>query len=188
MHATLLKNWRSVRGASELRRKNLSTGTTAIALLGNARAALELSKNWTKALTWKYERFHFHGFVCVAILHHHATELLIVKVRRLKLKPCMSILMMSLSQLNHAAFFIESTHCIFYFLVMKQNHTVVAAQCSCVAGQGEACSQVATLMFIYKIDEEETHAHISTPTTYVLGDWSNGMCLQKEHCILIKLL
>ena len=28
----------------------------------------------------------------------------------------------------------------FTFLAMKQNGTVVAAECSCVAGQGESCS------------------------------------------------
>ena len=38
---------------------------------------------------------------------------------------------------------------------MKQNGTVVAAQCSCVAGQGEACSHVAALM-IYLEDKMGT--------------------------------
>ena len=31
-------------------------------------------------------------------------------------------------------------HTYFMFLAIKQNCTVVAAQCSCVAGQGESCS------------------------------------------------
>ena len=35
----------------------------------------------------------------------------------------------------------------FMYLVVSQNDTAVAAQCSCVAGQGKACSHVAALMF-----------------------------------------
>ena len=156
MHARLLEKWTSTSDASE-GEESLNGYHCRSTTIGKAWAVLELAKNWTKVRTWKYERLHFHGFICVAFLCCHATELLIVKVRRRKLKSLKAmygaILMMSLIVAIKLVllFFVESTHCIFYCLGLKQNGTVVAAHCSCVAGQGEACSQVATLIFIYKI-------------------------------------
>ena len=46
----------------------------------------------------------------------------------------------------HCLSSLKASTTYFTFLPMKRNGTVVAAQCSCVAGQGESCSRVAALM------------------------------------------
>ena len=40
----------------------------------------------------------------------------------------------------HCLLSLKASTTDFTFLAMKRNCTVVAAQCSCVAGQGESCS------------------------------------------------
>ena len=67
----------------------------------------------------------------------------------------------------------------FTFLAMKQNDTVVAAQCSCVPGQEEACSHVPALMF-YLEDKWGRKTCMSLLTHHPLGDYSNGTCLLNE--------
>ena len=49
----------------------------------------------------------------------------------------------------------------FTFPAMKRNGTVVAAQCSCVAGQGEACSHVysCTNVLFRRQNEAESRAY-----------------------------
>ncbi len=55
---------------------------------------------------------------------------------------------------------------------MKQNGTVVAAQCSCV-GQGEACSHVAALMFFLedKMRQKDMNLSPDTSSTGRLQQW-----------------
>ena len=69
-----------------------------------------------KVLTWKYERLHFHRFVCVAILCRHTTELSIGKVRRRKLKSLKPMYTVchnhndELVAIKSYCFSVESTH------------------------------------------------------------------------------
>ena len=59
------------------------------------------------------------------------------------------------------------------FLAMKQNGTAVAAQCSCVAGQGEACNHVSALRFHLenKVRHKDRHLLADTSSTGRLQQW-----------------
>ena len=54
----------------------------------------------------------------------------------------------------------------FMFPAMKRNGTVAAAQCSCVARQGEACSHVAALMFYLEDKMRQKDMHLPADTSY----------------------
>ena len=60
----------------------------------------------------------------------------------------------------------------FTFLTLKGNGKVVAAQCSCVAGQRGAC-HVAALMFHLedKMRHKDTHLPADTSSTGRLQQW-----------------
>ena len=61
----------------------------------------------------------------------------------------------------------------FMFLAMIQEGTVIAAPCSCVAGQGEACSYVAALMFYLedKMRQKAMHLPADMSSTGRLLQW-----------------
>ena len=73
----------------------------------------------------------------------------------------------------HCLSSLKASTTYFTFLAMKQNGTVVAAQCSCVAGQGEACSHVAALMFYLedKMRQKDMHIPPDTSSTGRLQQW-----------------
>ena len=60
-----------------------------------------------------------------------------------------------------------------HVLAMKQNGTAVAAQCSCVAEQGEACSHVAALMLYLedKMRQKAIHLPADMSSTGRLQQW-----------------
>ena len=73
----------------------------------------------------------------------------------------------------HCLSSLKASTTYFTFLAMKQNGTVVAAQCSCVAGQGEACSHVAALMFFLedKMRQKDMNLSPDTSSTGRLQQW-----------------
>ena len=78
----------------------------------------------------------------------------------------------------HCLLSFKTSTTYFMFPALKRNGTVnvVAAQCSCVAGQGEACSHVAALMFYLedKMRQKDMHLPADTSST---GSLQHGMCL-----------
>ena len=65
----------------------------------------------------------------------------------------------------HCLSSLKASTTYFTFLAMKQNGTVVGAQCSCVAGQGEACSHVAALMFYLEDKMRQKALHLPADTS-----------------------
>ena len=60
----------------------------------------------------------------------------------------------------HCLSSLKASTTYFTFLAMKRNGTVVAALCSCVAGQGEACSHVAALMIYLEDKMRQKAVHL----------------------------
>ena len=73
----------------------------------------------------------------------------------------------------HCLSSLKASTTYFTFLALKRNGKVVAAQCSCVAGQGEACSHVAALMFYLedKMRQKDMHLPADTSSTGRLQQW-----------------
>ena len=73
----------------------------------------------------------------------------------------------------HCLSSLKASTTYFTFLAMKQNGTVVAAQCSCVAGQGEACSHVPALILNLEDNMRQKAMHLpaDTSSTGRLQQW-----------------
>ena len=165
----VLVKWRHDSGVSA---GEESTGTAAVAPLGKARAILEQAKDWTKVLTGlndftfmdlyaylvssrnrTFDRESLKAFKSLKAYKYFSDDL----VRNVYACHIPNDELIAIK--SHCFSSLKASTAYSTFLALKQNGRVVAAQCSCVAGQGEACSHVAALYNVLfgRQDEAETH-------------------------------
>ena len=160
--------------------------TGAVTSLGRTRAIFEQATNWTKSLKGlsdftfmdlytylvssrnkTFDREGLKAFKSLKAYKYFADNLVRnVHAGHIPADDLVAIKAHCLSSLKASTTY-------FTFLALKRNGKVVAAQCSCVAGQGEACSHVAALMFYLedKMRQKDMHLPADTSSTGRLQQW-----------------